>query len=401
MNRAPFINRAVFVLVALVAGAAIVQAQDAQKVVDTYKRNFAIASLDVKIQILQDAVTNPNAPAMGPLYEQALEFALDNASLIPTDVRFSQLASIAAQQVGAINDRQAGILLWRLFPSGADTDALVQAANALGVVAAGDSDLIQNLNRYVDSQNSIYTTGKMPDPAVLAACLQALGKLADPSSFPTLFSAVNLGYSEQITAIARTALLAIKGDFGQMLQEVMRTRPMAEKKLALQMALDSTRMSEEQKGAVAEYALDVGLHTSVPDAPGKATLRELRFLAASAVAARKRAHASGLMVENLDMTIAEYDKNLVDRGKLLDAITGLGAMGTHDAAARLTQYLVLLNSYVDKGKTYDEAIVLTLINALGALGDKVAFDDLMYTQYLAYSPAVKKAARAALDKLQW
>ncbi|HET6486728.1 MAG TPA: hypothetical protein VFH83_09935 [Spirochaetia bacterium] len=394
-------NRAVVILLAFVVCVASVEAQDAQKVVDTYKRNFAIASLDVKIQILQDATTNPNAAAMGPLYEQALEFALDNASLIDTDVRFSQLAAIAAKQVGAINYKDAALSLWRLFPAGANTEALTAAAGALAVVAAGNVDLITNLNRYVDSMNTLYTTGKMPDPAVLSACIQALGALGDPSSFPTLFSAVNLGYSDQITAMARAALLSIKGDLGQMLQEVMRTRPMEEKKLALQMALDNSRLTDDQKGAVAEYALDVGLHTSVPDAPGKATLRDIRFLAASAVAARKRAHASGLMVENLDMTISEYDKNLVDRGRLLDSIAELGAMGTHEAAARLTQYLVLLNSYVEKGKTYDESIMLTLIGSLGTLGDKVAFDDLMYTQYLQYSATVKKAARASLDKLQW
>ena len=68
---------------------------------------------------------------------------------------------------------------------------------------------------------------------------------------------------------------------------------------------------------------------------------------------------------------------------------------------RLTQYLVLINSYTEKGKGYDEQVVLAVIACLGQLGDKVAFDDLMYTQYLNYSAAVKKAARAALDKLKW
>jgi hypothetical protein len=394
-------KRVVTILLAIVVGAAAAQAQDAQKVVDTFKRNFAIASLDVKIQIIQDASTSSSAAVMGPLYQQALDFALDNSSLIGSDVRFSQLASIAAQQIGATNYKPAGLSLWRLFTAGADTQALAQSATALGVVAAGDPDLISNLNRYVDAQNSLYSTGKMPDPVVLAACLQALGKLADPSSFPTLFSAVNLGYSDQITAIARAALLTIQGDFEQMLEGVIRTRPMSEKKLALQMALDNTKLSDDQKGAVAEYALDIGLHSSVPDAVGKATLREIRFQAASAVAARKRSHASALLVENLDTTIGEYDKKLVDKRFLLDAITNLGAMGTHDAAARLTQYLVLTNSYVEKGKGYDEAIVMTLIASLGALADKVAFDDLMYTQYLEYTATVKKAARTALDKLQW
>ncbi len=62
---------------------------------------------------------------------------------------------------------------------------------------------------------------------------------------------------------------------------------------------------------------------------------------------------------------------------------------------------MLINSYTEKGKAYDEKVVTSILNALGALGDKVAFDDLMYTQYLNYPTGVKKAARAALDKLKW
>ena len=79
---------------------------------------------------------------------------------------------------------------------------------------------------------------------------------------------------------------------------------------------------------------------------------------------------------------------LVDRNNLLDAIGNLGAMNTHEAAVRLTQFLVLINSYTEKGKSYDDAVVFAVLQNLGALADKVAFDDLMYTQYLNYSTGV-------------
>ena len=84
-------------LLCLVAAAAA-PAQDAQKILDTFRRNFAIASLDVKIQILQDAASSKTAGSMGPLFQQAVDFVLDNAGLVPTDQRFNQLASIGAEQ---------------------------------------------------------------------------------------------------------------------------------------------------------------------------------------------------------------------------------------------------------------------------------------------------------------
>jgi len=186
-----------------------------------------------------------------------------------------------------------------------------------------------------------------------------------------------------------------------MLTGVIKDRPVGEKKIALQMALDSDKLTDDQKGQVAELALDVGLHSSSSDAASKAVLRDMRYQAASALGARKWAHAIGFLIENLDNAIGEYDKGLVDRNHLLDAIGDVGATNTHDAAVRLTQYLVLLNSYTEKGKVSDDQIVFAVLQNLGALGDKVAFDDLMYTQYLNYSAGVKKAARAALDNLKW
>ncbi len=93
-------KRYIVACIFLTAIASVSFAQDAQKVLDTFRRNFAIASLDVKIQILQDAAAGKTASAMGPLYQQAVDFVTDNASLIPTDARFNQLAAIAAEQIG-------------------------------------------------------------------------------------------------------------------------------------------------------------------------------------------------------------------------------------------------------------------------------------------------------------
>jgi len=127
----------------------------------------------------------------------------------------------------------------------------------------------------------------------------------------------------------------------------------------------------------------------------------MRFVAAGALGDRRWAPAAPSLMENLDTTIGEFDKGIVDTNHLLDAINELGTTGTHDAAARLTQFLVLINSYTEKGKAYDEKVVTAIVNSLGSLADKVAFDDLMYTQYLNYPTGVKKAAREALDKLKW
>ncbi|MGO9411904.1 MAG: hypothetical protein ACLQCB_14295 [Spirochaetia bacterium] len=394
-------KRAFWLLVLLAVPFVSAQAQEASKILDTYRRNFTIASLDVKIQILQDATSGKNAADMGPLYEQALEFVTDNGSLMASDTRFNELAAIAAQQIGVVKYTAGKDSLWKLFQVDSDTQTLQNAAIALGEVGGGDADIITNLNHYVDTRNVTFSGGGQVDMVVFSACLQALGKLGDPSSFPYLFSAMNLGYSDKTTAIAKDALFSIKGDFQALLTEVIKSRPLGEKSLALQTALATDKLTSDQKAQVAQFALDISLHTGAADANQRNGYRDMRFVAAKALGDRNWAPAAPLLIENLDTTIGEFDKGIVDTNHLLDAIVELGSTGTHDAAARLTQFLVLINSYTEKGKAYDEKVVTAIVNSLGSLADKVAFDDLMYTQYLNYPTGVKKAARAALDKLKW
>ena len=136
---------------------------------------------------------------------------------------------------------------------------------------------------------------------------------------------MNTGYADTLAAIAKKALLSIKGDLAAMLTGVIKDRPLGEKKLALQMALDSDKLNDDQKSQISEFALDIGLHSSAADSASKTILRDMRFQAAASIGARKYVHATGFMIEHLDMTIGEFDKGLVDRNHLLDAISNFGS----------------------------------------------------------------------------
>lgn len=388
-----------FIIILLFLSAGLF-AQNNSKMVESFKRNFAIASLDVKIQILQDAVKSKSKD-MGPLYLQAIDFVLDNQSLIPTDSRFRQLSVIAVDEIASVDYKKAKYSLWKLFQIDRETSVRVPILNALGITAKDDAELIGSINKWMESQNTVFKTGKVPDLQVISAAVKALGKLGDPSSFPIIFAAMNLGYSKAITKAAKVSLFEIKGNLKDMLLGIIKNQPLSEKKAALIMAAESDKLQDDDKGEIAEKALEIGLHFGTQDALEKQTAREIRYLAIRVISERKWSKAALLAIEHLNKTIEEYERGISTKGYLLEAIACLGNIGTHEAAVRLTQYLVLLNSYTEKGKGYDIQIMLAVLNNLGKLGDKVAFDDLMYTQYLNYSNSIKKAAKKALDNIKW
>lgn len=375
-------------------------AQNSQDLLRSFKRNFAIASLDVKMQIIQDAGSS-GSPEMGPLYRQAVDYVLDNFTLIDTDQRFRQLAVLAMDQMEEVGYTDGRYSVQKLFGADEDTGIRVSCLNALGTLAQGDEETIEYLNVWLGNQNTIFQSGKVPDIYVISAGVRALSRLGDQSSFPNLFTTMTLGYTDDITRSAREGLFGLGGDLKDNMITVLRESDLEEKKLAVQMSLETDRLDDQQKGEIAQFAMDVGLHTAVVDNPSRQIARELRYTAAVVLTQRKWSAATDLVIEHFDTILLEYDRGLTDRRRVVEAVDCLGAMETHEAAVRLTQYLVLLNSYTERVQEFDNIIVLAVVENLGILGDKTAFDDLLYTQYLSYSSEVKKAAKDALDNLRW
>ena len=388
------------VLTLLVLGAATLAAQDAQELLKSFKRNFVIASLEVKIQIVQDAAKT-GSREMGPLYQQAVDFVLDNYSYLDVEQRFRVLGVAAVDQIRATGYGEARYPVWKLFQTDSSQDLRLSCLNALAVIGKGDPETVQNLNLWLMAQNTVFQTGKVPDVPVILAAVRALGSLGDASSFSALFATMNLGYPEEVTRASRQALQSISGDLKASYLDVLKTRPLPEKRLALEMALGSDRLSDNDKGELAELALDMGLHTAAADNQFKAAARELRFSAAKALGARKWSRATALAIEHFNTLLLEHEHGLADRRFLVEAIDCLGSMGTHEAAVRLTQHLIQLNSYTETVREFDSVIVLSIVQNLGRLGDKVAFDDLMYMEYLTYPNEIKAAARKVRSSLKW
>jgi HEAT repeat protein len=277
----------------------------------------------------------------------------------------------------------------------------ISCLNALGTLAQGDEEVIEYLNVWLQQENTIFQTGKVPDVYVISAAVRALAQLGDKSSFPVLFNTMTIGYTDDISRSAREGLFRLGGELKENMIGILKESALEEKKLALQMSVETDRLDETAKAEIAQFAMDVGLHTAMVDNPSRQIARDIRYIAAQALTERKWSAATDLAIEHFDTVLLEYDRGLTDKRRVVEAVECLGAMGTHEAAVRLTQYLVLLNAYTERQQEFDNIIVLAVVENLGILGDKTAFDDLLYAQYLSYSSEIKNAAREALDNLNW
>jgi len=364
----------------------------------SFQRNFARGSLSTKIKVLQDA-SLVEGVEMGPLYLQAAEFIYDNFQSFQNDPVAQELSLLAIRMIGVAGYEPGAGALWRLFDVEKNSTVRMEVANALSVVGRNKPEIINNLNLWLASQNNIYKSGSGVDLQVLREVIVALGRLGDPSSFPLLLSSAVLGYSAEITRKAQEALTLLKGDYSSMVEEVIRKGSVSEKLAALRLMYASERLKAEQKGELASAALAVALGLASQEIAERDLIRQLRYEAVRALTVLKWSKATSLVIEHFNRIVVEWDRGQVSKSFVLEAISCLGSMGTHEAAVRLTLYLELINSYVDNGQAYDEQVVIAVIKNLELLGDLVAFDYLLYTGYLNYSERVKQAAREALKNL--
>jgi hypothetical protein len=375
-----------------------VMAQEHAEVLQAFQKNFVRGNLTTKIQVLQDAA-GQSGVEMGPLYLQALDFVIDNSRIFENDLIARELGILAVRLIGLSSYDPALQSLWELFTVDDNRTVRIEVLSAVADLAPVDPRLVKNLNRWLSGQNDLLRVGEEVALDVVEEAIVTLGKIGDDSSFPVLFTVSILGGSDDIDTKARDALYSIEGDFQELILRVVEENPLAEKLEALRIGFSNIDLTDSAKGQIAEVALESGLNGSVTLAAEKEFLRQLRYESIRMLTKLARSQATSDVINHFDQTLQEKTLGIGRTSHVLEAIQCLGAMNTHEAAVRLALYLDILNSDVERGKNVEDDVVLAVIQSLGDLGDKVAFDYLLYAGYLDYSDSIKRAARESLNRL--
>ena len=347
-----------------------------ESILSSYERNFIRASLAGKTGILYDAATDEKAGEfIGGLYDFALRFALTNGEYLNSDPDMISLVAAAAKGAGNSGNRDSAPTLWKLFDLYIDSYSRVEILGALAVLGEGNSDVITSLNSFLEIQNDSFQAGIPPDYPVLRACIAALGLLKDNSSFPVLFTTMTAGYPQVITQETLKALESIQGDYKDYLIGIILKNPFPEKAAAFRIGAYNERLSPDERAELAQAALEVSLGSTGP--ADQVNAASLRYDAATVLTRLQWSPAAPLAIRNFYRVQADFTNGAAPRERFLEAIAFLAVMGNAEAARALALQLGFLNSQTEKSGEYDEAVVLALINALGELGDKAAFDYLL------------------------
>ncbi len=391
-----------FIIACLILASFHCFSQDATSLVLTYERNFIRANSSTRIDIVKEAMNDERIKeSRGALCEFVLNYALQYSEILKDDPELIAVTTLAVQGAGNSGAVHLNQTLWRVFMLFHDTQTRVAILNALASLGKGDSRIIENLNQFLANQNNVFRSGLTVDYQVLSASIDALGALGDGSSFPVLFSTMIAGYPEEYSQKAAKALGSIKGDYKRYLIDVIRKNPPAEKLAAFKVSLEHTNFTPADLGEIAEAALEISLGLFPADPGEMDAVQELRYAAVRTLTEQRWSRATTLAVKHFYRVQSDYTNGLVPKERFVEAINCLGAMGSSEAAQALALQLGLINSTMERTKEFDQEILEAVIDALGEIGDKLAFDYLLYISYLPYPASIQARARTALGRLKW
>ena len=364
-------------------------------VVLSYQRNFARAGISTKLELLSGAANIPSVD-MTPLYKDALHFAVSSRPLLGEDKQLADIALLALRAAASSGDSSFLEPAYEVFSLFSSAQVKAAAIEAIAAFSAPDSEGFNFLKGWIEAALDDSESGAYVNPEIMQAAIAAFAGIGGRQAFPLVFrAATSSNLDASVTAQAEKALLSLDEGFAENILAVIGESDPAKTQAAFNFARKKDSLSSIELGEIAESVFN-----SMLDLDGRGNLDAEPVLqsAMEVLTELKWYQASPSVLQYFYRVQSAENSNAE---KLIPVINCLGAMGTNEAAQALSIYLGLLNSETEQKKTYSEKLMLSIINALGELGDKAAFDYLLYVGYLDYSERVKEASRDALARLKW
>lgn len=363
---------------------------------DTIKKQFVMSSLWEKNKLITDISVNDEN--ISHIFIDSLEFVNTNYYLLSDEPDFLKLASTSALKCISTEGKKSLQLLEELFVLSENEDIKRSILTSFAVLGKDSENVSTLVNEFVSSllQNNPET-----QLSLLGTSLNTVTILNNIVFFPTLFQCYVYVDDEGIREQAQNALDALSEDYEKQILSVLNNGTIVEKRKALQLVLDSTKKSDFFKAEISEKALSSAITTVSDVSSVDSEMISLQLQALRELDKIQWTRSSALLVDFFTLAKQEFNLGLFTENEFVEIITAFTRLASLEAGSYLSTYLGELNKKFEETGSYSGPVVSAVIKNLGGLGNKVAFDNLLYTTYLDYSEVIVTAARDSLARLKW
>lgn len=380
--------------VCIAAGMVIAAHVSAQLATDAQKQ-FIKGNLSDKTAAIREA-TGSDIPLLS---QAGLDFVILNKPFLGNDRELSALAaaSVLVSPVTAITQRQADSLsdklahIFSLYDDETVRIVVLEKLVPLSVQYRSEK-AVALVNGYLRTASENETT---------KAAVAAAGAIGDSATFGIIYDAWKTGRWQSLAAETDAALVALSERSIADAVQAISAADMRETCAFFTLLTGDEKKSPNFRAEIAENALSKAIDKTEDLSGSMEDTISLQTAAVKVIAESHWVRASQLVIRYFSLAREEYEANVLGESMFTDVIVCMSQLASPDTAQALSAYLADLNRHAESNDMPAKPVVLAVISALGALGDKAAFDNLLYVTYLPYPPDVIAAARSALAKLKW
>ena len=339
--------------------------------------------------------------------DQAVAFCLENKEALGNDRELDGLAvaailSYSPDTVKKGSDAQKQKLtdnLISLFTE-FNKSSTVQIAVISKAVALNDS--VPNVSFTALLNSYLKTTDvKTADSGVFKAAITALESIGNEESFKILYGFLNdSAYNAYKKEIEKTTIALVPNAMDQVIG-LIKGSDMKKIVSVYDLVRKNSQISKKNLCEISENVLSESILLVDNSSGISSDNLKVQLTALSILSENNWTRASSVALSYFELSKKLYEKKNMSEEQFKTVITSLRNIAPLDAVVPLISYLEELNSRTEKGSSVASEIALAVINTLGAIGDKAAFDSLLAVTYLNYEESVLTAARAALSGLRW
>ena len=355
-----------------------------------YKKQFIKGNITDKTNAVREASGQEGIW----LSQKAIDFVLENNEITGTDRDMDGLAvaavlSLPNDYVSGLSEADKNQVMSKfiqLFEKFSKSNT-VQIAVQSKVLALKDH---MNTDAFTDVLNKFLQSSSVlsSDSSLLKSVINSLGFIGNNISFSILYNNLNdKRYSAYYPEIEQTIKKLIPVSMNEVLAIVHSKDPANTQRI-----FNLVKQADITTNNLCEIAENV-----LNDSP----LISLKFEALEILNKNKWTRASNSVLSFFSNSQKDFQNGLVTEEQFVSLINSLVNISPLDAVNPLIKYLGELNVQLEYNNSVAQNVVLAVINSLGAIGDKQAFDSLLSVTYLNYPEPVLSAARQALAGLRW
>lgn len=367
------------------------------------EKKFILGNIEEKIETVQESDSS-NALKMA---EKGINYALSNIDELGSDSELSVLAQtsmLSLMKNGVIENldeeksKTLSKKLQEVFSKFDEENVKITAIDCLSkfndVKWNGTVDV---LNNYLEARRKENHPGNL----LIGNIISALGNFGDSSSFSIVYNIWQNGNWPEYRMSTEKSLASLSESSFEDVKKLVFSSDNDKIFQFLDLILKSDKNKDNLKENVAETALFSAINNVESSQEFSKSFYLIQKAALEALSSAKWSHAEKIVLKNFDAAEKEYDMKFISDDEFVEIINLTAKFSTADIAEAFSKLLGEFNSRAEKTEIPTEPVALALIKSLGELGNKTAFDNLLYVTYLSYPEKVIDAAKDSLAKLKW